>query len=161
MTIRFPYGKASRFCKPRISTPKQQFPTHKIKTFPKGRFEVLQTSNQRTQNYNFTQTQLNPLPLRGFSLLLPQHFSAYGGVPAGTARSAAFPPPLAVFETFLPESLSRFCKPRFGAPRQRLHKQQNAQKASPLFGQLFGIAPFFPFFQKNCRKSLDKSLPLV
>ena len=46
-----PFSKgASRFCKPRISPPKQQLPTNKIKTFPKGRIEVLQTSNQRTKH---------------------------------------------------------------------------------------------------------------
>ena len=43
---------APRFCKPRISTPQRQLPTATIKTFYKGRFEVLQTSNQRTQTTN-------------------------------------------------------------------------------------------------------------
>ena len=39
--------------------------------------------------------------------------------------------------------------------------RQNAQKTKPLFGQLFDIAPYFPFLQKKSRKSLDKSLALV
>ena len=32
----FSLQRTSRFCKPRISPPKQQLPTNKIKTFPKG-----------------------------------------------------------------------------------------------------------------------------
>ena len=40
--------EASRFRKPRISTPQPQLRTATIKTF-QGRFEVLQTSNQRTK----------------------------------------------------------------------------------------------------------------
>ena len=39
---------ASRFSKPQFSAPQRQLRTATIKTFP-GRFEVLQTSNQRTQ----------------------------------------------------------------------------------------------------------------
>ena len=33
VTIRFPYGKASRFCEPRSSAPKLQLRTNPIKTF--------------------------------------------------------------------------------------------------------------------------------
>ena len=62
-----PSQGVSRFCKPRISAPKQQLPTNKIKSFenfyilfvrhkkydkkslPAGSFEVFQTSNQRTK----------------------------------------------------------------------------------------------------------------
>ena len=60
---------SSRFCKPRISPPKQHLSTNKIKTFPKGdsRFCKPRIS---TQNYNFALTQLNPLPLRGNSYFL-------------------------------------------------------------------------------------------
>ena len=58
--IRFPYGKASRFCEPQISPPQQRLRTNKIKTFPKRRFEVLQTSNQRTQ------TTLRAMPIKSF-----------------------------------------------------------------------------------------------
>ena len=36
VTIRSPSQGDSRFCKPRISTPKHQLRTNKIKTFPKG-----------------------------------------------------------------------------------------------------------------------------
>ena len=39
----------SRFCKPRFSSPQWRLRTNKIKTFPKGSFEVLQTSIQPTQ----------------------------------------------------------------------------------------------------------------
>ena len=67
----FPFREASRFCKPRISPPKQQLPTNKIKSFSKGSSEVFQTSNQRTQ------TKLRAMPIKSF------------------CRSAAFPPPLA------------------------------------------------------------------
>ena len=38
--------EAPRFCQPRISAPQPQLRTATIKTFPKGRFEVFQTSNQ-------------------------------------------------------------------------------------------------------------------
>jgi hypothetical protein len=41
--------EAPRFCKPRFSTPQPQLRTATIKTFYKGRSEVSQTSNQRTQ----------------------------------------------------------------------------------------------------------------
>ena len=45
----FSLQRTSRFCKPRFNSPQWRLRTNKIKTFPKGRFEVLQTSNQRTQ----------------------------------------------------------------------------------------------------------------
>ena len=44
-----PLQGASRFCKPRNSAPQPQLRTATIKTFSKGSFEVLQTSNQRTK----------------------------------------------------------------------------------------------------------------
>ena len=43
----FPFREASRFRKPRISTPQRQLCTATIKTF-QGSFEVLQPSNQHT-----------------------------------------------------------------------------------------------------------------
>ena len=36
VTSRFPYGKVSRFCEPRFSSPQWRLRTNKIKTFPKG-----------------------------------------------------------------------------------------------------------------------------
>ncbi len=50
VTSRSPSQEASRFSKPRFSSPKQRFRTNKIKTFHQGSFEVFQTSNQRTKN---------------------------------------------------------------------------------------------------------------
>ena len=44
-----PLQEASRFCKPRFSSPQWRLRTNKIKTFLKKGFEVLQTSNQPTQ----------------------------------------------------------------------------------------------------------------
>ena len=65
----FSLQRTLRFCKPRINPTKQQLRTNKIKTFPKGdsRFCKPRIS---TQNYNFAQAQLNPLPLRGNSYFL-------------------------------------------------------------------------------------------
>ena len=45
----FSLQRTSRFRKPRFSPPQWRLRTNKIKSFPKGGFEVLQTSNQRTQ----------------------------------------------------------------------------------------------------------------
>ena len=56
VTSRSPAQEASRFCEPRFST----------------------------QNKNFAQTQLNPLPLRGFIGGFAASFPPCGGVPAGT-----------------------------------------------------------------------------
>ncbi len=61
VTSRSPSQEASRFSKPRFSSPKQRFRTNKIKTFHQGRFEVFQTSNQRTQ------TQTSHTPLKSFA----------------------------------------------------------------------------------------------
>ena len=57
----FPLPGTSRFSKPRISPPEQQLPTNKIKTFPKRRFEVLQTSNQPTKQ------KLRTNPIKSFA----------------------------------------------------------------------------------------------
>ena len=43
---------APRFSKPRFSSPQPQLRTATIKTFPKGSFEVLQTSKQHTKTAN-------------------------------------------------------------------------------------------------------------
>ena len=56
-----PFWNFSRFCKPRFSSPQWRLRTNKIKTF--CRFAA--------------------------SLAASRFFSAYGGVPSGTARSAA------------------------------------------------------------------------
>ena len=61
VTSRSPSQEASRFSKPRFSSPKQRFRTNKIKTFHQGSFEVFQTSNQRTQ------TQTSHTPLKSFA----------------------------------------------------------------------------------------------
>ena len=53
----------SRFCEPRFNSPQCRLPTNKIKSFPKGRFEVLQTSNQRTK------LQLRTNQMKSFSAL--------------------------------------------------------------------------------------------
>ena len=83
-----------RFCKPRCSSPQWQLRTVTIKTFPKGSFEVLQTSNQRTTQQLRT-IQLNPfaaprlLPAAMPPFLLPAatdrrpwrlFFPPYGGL---------------------------------------------------------------------------------
>ena len=73
----FSLQRTSRFCKPRISPPEQQLHTNKIKSFPKGRIEVLQTSNQRTK------LQLPTNPMKSFAA--PRHLwrLAAKGVPFG------------------------------------------------------------------------------
>ena len=115
----FSLQRTSRFCKPRISPPEQQLHTNKIKSFPKGRIEVLQTSNQRTK----LQLPTNPMksfaasrlffPLRGFfrrlrrlffppcggPMLLPQHF-----LPPPAAQKGPQPSRLRSF-------LTRFARP--------------------------------------------------
>ncbi len=57
----FPLPGTSRFSKPRFSSPQWRLRTNKIKTFPKraSRFCKPRIS---TQNNNFAQAQLNPLP---------------------------------------------------------------------------------------------------
>ena len=68
---------ASRFCKPRFSSPQWRLRTNKIKTFPKraSRFCKPRIS---AQNYKFALTKLKPF------------FPPFGGVPAGTAHSVCF-----------------------------------------------------------------------
>ena len=57
----FSLQRTSRFCEPRFSSPQWRLRTNKIKTFPKraSRFCKPRIS---TQNNNFAQAQLNPLP---------------------------------------------------------------------------------------------------
>ena len=82
----FPYGKVPRFSKPRISPPKQQLPTNKIKTFLKEGFEVLQTSNQHTK------PKLRTNPMKSFAA--PRLISALRRRLCGFAAFSAAMPPL-------------------------------------------------------------------
>ena len=60
--------------------------------FPFGKFEVLQTSNQRTQNNNFPLTRLNP-----FGTFLSESLPH-----SGQHAPRAFSPPLRLLETWSP-----------------------------------------------------------
>ena len=122
---RFPYGKASRFCEPRISAQNYIFAQTKLKPFSKkdSRFSKPRISPPKQQLHtnkiksfrrpwrHFPVATATLLPLCGFSTALGGTFCCCrnifppcGGVPAGTARSAC-------------RGASRFCKPRTSSPQ--------------------------------------------
>ncbi len=125
----FSLQRTSRFCKPRFSPPKQQLPTNKIKTFPKG------ASRFCKPRISAPKPKLRTNPIKSFAAprLLPAAspllFPPYGGVPAGTARSVCFFATcggffggLAAFVTFLSES----CPFRDGTLRVRFRRSAAA-----------------------------------
>ena len=92
----FSLQRTSRFSEPRISAPEQQLLTNKIKTFPKGASRFCKPRFS-AQNQNFAQTNLNPLPLRGFPYFLLDTKSMTKSLLSlpGRHASRAFAPPKA------------------------------------------------------------------
>ena len=68
--------------------------------------------------------------------------------------------------SFTPQQLkpfkgaSRFCEPRFGSPRQRLHKNSKMHKRQALFlGNFLVLRRFFPFSKKTAENPLTNPCP--
>ncbi len=123
----FPLQGESRFCKPRFSAPQPQLRTATIKTF-QGRFEVFQTSNQRTQ----ATTSHNPIKsfFRLTAVSLP-----------GRHTPCAFQPPLAAVFSALRRShvaAATFC----AALRRLFFGEKAAERPQDrsAFASLFAFA---------------------
>ena len=98
VTPRSPSQEASRFCKPRTSTPQPQLPTATIKTFF-GLIRGFANLDSAHSNNHFAQS--NEILCR-----FAAFYAAFGGRPVGAARPACNEIPAGSFEILRTSSLT-------------------------------------------------------